>query len=59
MNLLSCTECASVFDKDLIRFPVNFELEDGCIDFTKATWNGDDFVAFINCPVCDGIIEDR
>jgi hypothetical protein len=52
MNLTSCENCAVVLDKDHLNFPEDIWTPDGCIDDTKATWDGDGFVPFVKCPVC-------
>jgi len=51
MNLISCDNCGAVFDKNKLKFPDptnDFgEIIDG-----RAVWDGDCFVAIIDCPVC-------
>jgi hypothetical protein len=53
MNLISCDNCGTVLNKDKLIFPKNIWVDDGAsIDETKAMLYGDDWVAFIDCPVC-------
>ena len=52
MNLTSCNNCAVVLDKDKLDFSFSIYLEDGSIDANKAIWDGDNFVPFVDCPVC-------
>lgn len=56
MNLVSCNDCGIVLNKDKLSFPEDIHHEDGTIDTKLATWNGNDFVAFVLCPVCDARI---
>ena len=56
MNLVSCGDCGVVIDKDKILFPHCLVKEDGSINQDSATWDGDDYVAYIPCPVCSGTI---
>ena len=54
MNLISCTGCGVVLDKDNLAFPEEDEiwLEGGSIDLNNAVWDGNDFVPKVECPVC-------
>jgi hypothetical protein len=59
MNLISCSNCAVVMDADNLAFPENVNNEDGSIDAKKATWDGDDYVPFVNCPVCNNEVTQK
>lgn len=56
MNLISCTRCGVVLDKDWILFLEEYdeELDELCPvrDFT----NGEEYY-FTKCPTCNNIIE--
>jgi len=52
MNLISCNGCGIVFDKNKLKFPKDIYADDSSIDNKKAAWNDDEWVPFINCPVC-------
>lgn len=52
MNLTSCDECGVVFDRDKIEFPVREYGDDGEVA-DNFTWDGDKFIAFVKCPVCN------
>lgn len=56
MNLISCSSCAVVLDKDNLCFPHYIWKDDGYggneVDLELAIWNGDGYVAFTTCPVC-------
>jgi hypothetical protein len=54
MKLISCWACASVFDQDKMDFCSGEKgyLSDGSVDLSKVAWDGDDFVAYLPCPVC-------
>ena len=52
MNLTSCTNCGVVLDKDQLRFPKDIHLENGSVDTKLGVWNGDDYVPFVPCPIC-------
>lgn len=51
MNIISC-ECGVVLDKDKLRFPADLGEGLGGFDVDKAGWDGDDWVAKVQCPVC-------
>lgn len=53
MKLISCNGCGAVLDKDKLHFPIEIYGEDDCIDETAAAWDGDTYVPFTKCPVCD------
>ena len=60
MNLTSCNDCGTVIDKSKLQFPTDLYNYSGSIDNDKAEWNGDDFIAFLPCPVCEcPIMEDQ
>ena len=52
MNLIACDGCGVVLDKNNLKFPKDIYLECGKIDTAKGEWNGDDYVPFVECPVC-------
>jgi len=56
MNIISCTNCGVVLDADMLNFPsMHYAyLDDDCteIDTSKAEWDGDRYVPFVDCPVC-------
>ena len=56
MNLVSYAQCGVVIDADKRKFPDNIYKTNGEIDFEKADWNGDNYVAKIICPVCEYVI---
>lgn len=57
MNLTSCDNCGVVLDKDKLPFPDDLWNDDGgSIDTDKAVWDGDTFVAFTQCPICQSEI---
>jgi len=51
MNLTSCSNCGVVLDRNHLKFPYIYDEDDG-VDDSKAVWDGDDWVAFVSCPVC-------
>jgi len=52
MNLTSCDSCGVVLDKDMLDFPNDIYFDNGSVDTTLAEWDGDNWVAFAECPVC-------
>ena len=56
MNLISCDNCGIVLDKDKYIFPEDIYNDEGSVRLELAQWNGDSFVAYIHCPVCDAPI---
>jgi len=52
MNLISCNACGVVLDADKVGFPDHIHDKNGCIDHNFAKWNGEEFVAYTECPVC-------
>ena len=52
MDLISCEKCGVVLDQSKLRFPENIRDADGCIDERKASWDGDDYIAKVFCPMC-------
>lgn len=54
INLVSCDNCGVVLDASKLDFPNDIYMDDGGIDAGKATWDGDDYVPFVKCPVCQG-----
>jgi len=59
MNLVSCDNCGVVLDKDKLPFPEDCLLPNYEIDHTKACWNGAEYVAFCQCPVCKHTIMEK
>jgi RNA polymerase-binding transcription factor DksA len=61
MNLVACESCGVVIDKERLNFPTYHDLRDdqGEYDDTKAMWNGDNWVAFVKCPVCENPIPEK
>lgn len=55
MNLINCTKCGVVLNKNDLNFPEDI-WDDGSIDDSKGKWDGRDFVPFVECPVCKGHI---
>ena len=53
MNLTSCDKCAVVLDKDKLNFPTNIHEVDGSVDDKKAVWDGDNYVPFVKCLICN------
>lgn len=55
MNLISCENCAVVLDANKVGFPSESRkyLDDGSVDENNFTWDGDDYVPFVKCPVCN------
>ena len=53
MNLTSCNGCGAVLDKDKLPWPKDIRNYDGSIITESAKWDGDNWVAFVECPVCD------
>ena len=55
MNLISCSNCGVVLDKDVLPFNDNFYTDDDVVDDTLATWNtvtDEGFTPYVPCPVC-------
>ena len=55
MNLISCENCAVVFDKDKLNFPNEDAMyTDEGIDLTIAAWDSDteSYKVKCSCPVC-------
>lgn len=59
MHLISCDNCATVFDQSKLSFAEDIEAEDGSIDDSKASWSQKtrSWVAFVPCPVCERPLE--
>ena len=61
MNIISCDECGVILDANKLNF-VNeerFYKDDGSVDEDKAGYNGFDWVAKVQCPVCQSdVLED-
>lgn len=51
MNLISCSNCGVVLDKNKIDFPDVYD-NHGTVILGEAEWDGDKFVSSISCPVC-------
>lgn len=54
MNLTSCGSCGVVIDTEKIAFPDSYNADDTPSEFSE--WNGYEFVAYIECPVCSNKI---
>ena len=52
MNIKSCKNCGVVLDFDELSFPPDIWKEAGDIDSNLGIWDGDDYVAYLPCPVC-------
>lgn len=52
MNLQACNGCAVVFDLEKLAFPPDIYDRDGCVDITRAAWDGRQFVPKVPCPIC-------
>ena len=52
MKLISCDSCGVLLDADKLPFPEDITDSEGGVDETKALWDGDDWVAKVDCPVC-------
>ena len=50
MNIKSCDNCGVVLDADKIKHPPLHDASGLLME--KTTWNGDEWVVFIECPVC-------
>ena len=59
MNLIACTSCGVVLDKNVLRFPSITRDDDYQIIPGKAIWNGEDYVAYAACPVCSNPILEK
>ena len=53
MNIKSCENCGVVIDTDRLFFPLNIYGDDGAVDENLATYNGEEYVPHILCPICD------
>ena len=54
MNLISCDNCAVVFDKDKLEFTDDVCNSDDSFDLTKACYNGcrGEWMSYVPCPCC-------
>jgi len=53
MKLISCDSCSVLLDGDRIDFPSERLIkDDGSVDPDTARWNGQEYVAYVPCPVC-------
>jgi hypothetical protein len=57
MKLISCDNCAAVYDQDKMNFSDESNEYDaeGCIR-EEFCWDGNDFVPFLPCAVCSSTI---
>jgi len=53
MKLISCDNCAVVLDHDKINWPYIWNEDGYTVDTNKCTWNGEEYVPIVNCPVCE------
>lgn len=58
MNLTSCKMCGVVLDKDHLAFPEIYDHDTQELIVDVAEWDGDDYVAVIDCPVCENTIKE-
>ncbi len=57
MNLISCTSCAAVLDKDKFSEPPDLHSkESGLVNEDYYEWNGETYVPWVACPVCHASI---
>ena len=60
MNLISCSACGVVLDKDKLDWPSDiYSKENGQIIDGVAEWDGDTYVAISHCPLCDNRIREK
>jgi hypothetical protein len=53
MNLISCDNCATVYDAEKLLWPEDlFDDSGSVVDLTKAAWDGDRHVAKLSCSHC-------
>lgn len=59
MNLISCTHCGVVFDKDYLVFPDVYNIDNGdCNVNDNAVWDGDKFIATTPCIICGNLLKE-
>ena len=56
MNLISCEWCGVVLDFDRIPEPQIFDHNTGEAILENSAWDGEEFIAKIECPVCENYI---
>lgn len=56
MDLISCKQCSVVLDRDQLIFPDIYDHDTNEVIEENAKWDGNDFIAFVLCPVCDNAI---
>jgi len=59
MNLISCKRCGVVIDKDQLIFPSIYDHDSQELIRENAEWDGEDYVPFLPCPVCEEKILDE
>ena len=59
MNLISCDQCGIVLDKSKIIFPSIYDHDTQEVIPENAEWDGDSYIAVIDCPVCGAKIRER
>jgi len=55
MNIICCKSCGILLNADFAGFPDSIYVNTGTeieVDLSKATWDGDEWVAKVECPVC-------
>lgn len=57
MHLISCNNCAAVLDRSKLKFADDIYTEEAStgavvVNEELAKWDGDDYSAFVPCPVC-------
>lgn len=55
MDLTSCDGCGVVLDRDKVHFTPESRLyrDDGSVDQDHFSFNGDRYLAYVNCPICE------
>ena len=59
MDLISCPSCAVVLDKNKIYFPDVYDHDTQEIIDGNSEWDGDCFIAVVDCPVCGAKIREK
>ena len=55
MNIISCDNCGTAFDKRKLNFPESVYTPDGSVNGQRAVWddNSESFLPVLKCPVCE------
>jgi len=59
MNLTSCEECGVVLNRDFLYFPDTHDHDSQEMIMENVEWDGEDYVAIIECPVCGHNIREK